>query len=355
MIRFANTDPKQDARLPFQAGLIALLVMLQAGCTAISDDQNSVISAKWQPLHPLPTANGGFQAGRANDQILVLGGTNWSNGRKLWLDTIDRYDTGSETWASGGSLPTPVAYAAFASDGNDIYWLGGSDGEQASPHLFRASAVGSVSHIADTGYPVVYPGAAIHDGWLYVIAGGKNANDLKTLTAQSIRVSLDDGRIEELPPYPGGAVMLPAVVSTKDYLMVFGGASYNADTASVINTDQAYAYSYEERAWHRLAPTPYARRGMASCVLPDQTVLLAGGYGSLPDTDAEGFAIDLYRYNSQSGRYTPQRPLPFAAMGAALIWHNDRLYLAGGEDKPRHRTDHFYMMPLQREHFQATN
>jgi len=45
-------------------------------------------AARWEKLPPLPEPHGGFICGALGEKIVVLGGTNWKDGTKRWLDAI---------------------------------------------------------------------------------------------------------------------------------------------------------------------------------------------------------------------------------------------------------------------------
>jgi hypothetical protein len=238
-----------------------------------------------------------------------------------------------------------VAYPAYGSNDQGLYWLGGWDGENTSDVLWHATSASSIQQIAHTGRPVVYAGAAVDDGALYVVAGGRIASDLSTLNDQFFRVDLENGQVEPLPDYPAGGIMLPAVARCGDEIFVFGGANYDPVGRRVVNTADAYAYSIKQMTWRRLAPLPHARRGIVACRLDDETILLGGGYGSVTDQPEEGFASDAMLYRVREDRYVPVADLPYGAVGQALLNHRGMLYILGGEDRMRHRSSAFYQRP----------
>jgi N-acetylneuraminic acid mutarotase len=157
-----------------------------------------------------------------------------------------------------------------------------------------------------------------------------------------LRVSLKTGEVTPLPPYPGGAVMLPAVVFAGNEVFVFGGGIFDKSSGVVTNTTNAYAYSLQHSTWRKLAPLPYARRGMAACRFDGKRILVGGGYGGINNQPEEGFANDSLFYRLDDDRYAPAPDLPYAAMGQSLINHRGTLYLLGGEDRPRNRTRAFH-------------
>jgi len=48
---------------------------------------------------------------------------------------------------------------------------------------------------------------------------------------------------------------------------------------------------------------------------------------------------DVLLYDIREDRYQACTPLPFAALCEQGVMTNGRIYVIGGEDRPRHRTD----------------
>jgi len=290
----------------------------------------------------MPVANGGFIAGIHAGHLWVIGGTTWADDEKHWLHAVESYSLADAQWRAAGTTPAPVAYAAFAANRHGLHWLGGSDGAGVDDGLYRLTADASIRRVAATGHRVIYAGFAADEHALYVVGGSTDVADFTTLSARFLRVDLDTGGVTTLPDFPGGPVMLSAVARLGDDLLVFGGARYDAADQRVVNVTDAYAYSLKHNAWRTLAPLPWARRGVAACSLDAGAVLLAGGYGDVPGESGEAFARNAVTYNPAQNRYAPAAELPYAAMGQALLVHQHRLYVLGGEDRPRHRVSRFF-------------
>ena len=322
---------------------MAAVILYFAGCTDYGPGVISDNADIWRSIPPLPVSNGGFIAGFVDNQLLVIGGTTWADGNKSWLTEVASFSSVSKEWRTMQPLAFPIAYAAFGSNDRGVYWLGGSDGTDTWNSFYRITSGSSPQCVSSTGHKAVYAGAAADDEALYIVAGAENVSDLTTLSDRFLRVSVETGEVSTLPPYPGGAVMLPAVVCTGDEVLVFGGGRYDGTEPGVVNITEAYAYSLQHTKWRKLAPLPYARRGMAACRLDGDTILIGGGYGSIRDQPREGFTNDTLTYRISDDRYTPAADMPYAAMGQALINHRGTLYLMGGEDRTRSRTSAFYI------------
>ena len=102
--------------------------------------------AGWQPIPPLLEANGGFACGVVDNKIVVIGGTNWKDGTKHWLDGIWVFDPTSQKWDAHGKLPHPLAYAAVAEWNGDLIIAGGTTGTQPQGSVAHGSFLETHPH-----------------------------------------------------------------------------------------------------------------------------------------------------------------------------------------------------------------
>jgi N-acetylneuraminic acid mutarotase len=52
---------------------------------------------------------------------------------------------------------------------------------------------------------------------------------------------------------------------------------------------------------------------------------------------------DVLAYDTMEDRYFPCEPLPLAALCEQAVLKDGRLYVIGGEDLPKHRTDRVFV------------
>ena len=319
------------------------------GCNAEQAQTPGYEQEHWRALQQMPAGNAGFIAGTVNDEVLILGGTNWVNGDKHWLSDAHAYSFIDNNWRQAPPLPIPTAYAAFAQNDQGMYWIGGSDGNSTHDGLYRIGPDLSPELIADTQRPTVYAGAASDDNSLYLIAGATDATDLTTATPRTLIVSLETGQASPMADYPGGGIILPAATYIDGHILVFGGATFDDKNNKAVNSTNAYSYSIKNQAWRKLHPVPFARRGMFTFTLGPDKILIGGGYGSAPGAPGEDFRNDCVVYSISKDRYDKAQPLPYAAMGQVAISHKLGLLLIGGEDKMKSRTPAFYINREQRQ------
>ncbi|MDB6028667.1 MAG: galactose oxidase [Verrucomicrobiales bacterium] len=277
---------------------------------------------------------GNFVAGTDGDDIVLAGGISWKNDTKLWLDQTWRFDAKKATWTEGAKLPHPMAYAAFAQLKDQIYFSGGSDGKVTTNDFCQLSTKLDLKKIAKIEKPLVYSATAIAGSKQFIIAGGGDAVDLKTLTNIVYSIDLASGKTEALPDFPGGNLIVPTAAAIGGQLYVFTGG-YIDTNAQAVNVNSAFAYNINNRTWKKINPYPLAVRGLASCALDDRYILLGGGY-------TNGFSDVSYLYDTKTDAYLKNRPLPYPAM-ATFLKTGDNLYWLGGEDKMRHRSELVYV------------
>jgi len=72
-------------------------------------------------------------------------------------------------------------------------------------------------------------------------------------------------------------------------------------------------------------------------VIDDRSILIVGGCRG--EKDGPVMLDEVLLYDIRADRYRVCTPLPFAALCEQAVMKNGRVYVIGGEDRPRHRTD----------------
>lgn len=292
------------------------------------------MTASWEKLPALPVGIGNCACGSFGDDLIILGGITWQNDAKIWLDKIWRFDTRKKVWREAGPLPQPLAYPAYGQTTRGIYFVGGGGGKKNLPesgrldHRFQFQKLGTVPQ------PLIYSASALADGKLYVVAGATDAADLKTATNLFYSVHLKTGRVDALPDFPGGKLIVPAAVALGGRIYVFTGASFDPASNQAVNVDSAFVYSIADAKWSGIKPFPFPVRGLAGSALNDRHILLAGGY-------KQDFTDEAFVYYTKTDSYFKTAPLPYRAM-VQLVKAGREIYCIGGEDRMRHRSDLFY-------------
>lgn len=296
---------------------------------------NTIVAAAatWEPIAPLPEPNGGFVAGAVGGRVVIAGGTTWKDGAKQWLDRIHTFDLAANAWRAAGRLDVPLAYAAVDGHAGALWLAGGTDGAQTH----RAVRIIDRSFTVKTAFPLAegfaLAGGGVMDGALYVLGGTDDMNNLARATNVFRAVDLRTGRVTKLLDYPEPAFITGASAVCGARFFAFGGARWDAAVEAVANLSAAHAFDPAMGRWEKLAPLPYAVRGLTACALDDTRLLLAGGYKN----DTEEFTDAAFLYDTRTDRYTATTPLPYRGM-VALVKLDDWLYCLGGEDRKKSRT-----------------
>lgn len=301
-------------------------------------------NADWEKLPPLPEANGGFSCGIADGKIIVVGGTNWVEGKKIWLDDAHLFDPDTSEWRTIGKLSQPFAYGVSTSveRPDSLALFGGTDG--ASPRRSWAKVDPkkvTTYRPGDLPSELVLSAGAMFATQFIIAGGTDDAANIAGLTRKAIAVDLSEYTVTELPDYPGRPFGIAASVSHNNELFIFGGANWHADTETVSNTTECYAYSVHEKSWRQLKDFPLDVRGHTAIALDANRIYIAGGYGGEP----AGFLSQAFIYNVRTDSYTEATPLPYAAT-AGLVILDGYLYCIGGEDEMKSRTAAFWRIPL---------
>jgi N-acetylneuraminic acid mutarotase len=299
----------------------------------------------WDTGPNMPRPSGGHATAVLGDGLFVVGGTNWQDDQKFWLDDIARYDLASRSWSAAGHLPISIAYAASASGGERLYLCGGSDGEADLPSCLALSLGGSglrCRPMAPLPAARVYAGGGICDGVLYVVGGAADHADLTTVTGSLFALDLDDsrGQWRERAALPE-ARFIPAVAAAGGKLFVFGGGRLNAK-GEPENLASCWAYSPGGNSWERLPDLPRASRGTDAVAVGDDLILLFGGYTATAQQaqaggPAFGFLDEVIAFRPSARTFERVGRMPYAAIGTAPVFAGDSVYLTGGEDRMRHR------------------
>ncbi len=299
-------------------------------------------AAEWEQLPDLPEPNGGFVAGAVGPDVVVAGGTNWTDGRKNWLRAVHVFEPAQGAWRGLGVLRAPLAYAVAGETPGGLVVVGGSSGQAPSVVRVEVSRglMLSESPSGLTAPAVLAAGGAIGEE-LIVVGGTDDAANGAGFCRRAVALDLRTGTVRALPDFPGPPLASAASAVAGDELFVFGGATWDAAAKEVVNQAGAWAYSPARQTWRPLRPFPVARRGLAAVALDRGRILLAGGYGR----DDEGFFDEVWIYDIVRDEYRRAGKLPYKAM-TTLVRAGDFVYCLGGEDRDRHRSAAVHRRPV---------
>lgn len=329
-----------------------LCATLPIALTACGTAPVGTPSLTWQQLPSLPQPLGGQMVGAHNGALLVAGGSYfetppWEGGPKLWVSTIYALPAPAASWQTF-HLPDAFGYAGSVSTPEAVLLIGGGNSAANRRVVLRLVWTGSavdVSPLPPLPGPLANAGAGYLGGKAYVVGGQESPT---ATTASAALYSLDASNASgwhQEADLPGPARILPAVAVAGDHLYVCSGAELSP------GPDGKPARRYLQDAWRfspasgwQAIPTPPRPAVAAASWGTDAGFFVFGGddgsLASQPDLRERhpGFPRDvLYFHPERSSWETISRmPAGLVTTGASL-WH-DRIVIAGGEDRPAHRS-----------------
>ena len=134
---------------------------------------------------------------------------------------------------------------------------------------------------------------------------------------------------------PGPPRVGVAVAACRGRVYAFGGGI-------------ADAFQYDPRAdrWERIAGLPWPQQWAWAAAWRGRYVIIPGGsiapekLGEIAQgtrIDANGFSAEVLVFDIQTQKYWRSEALPAGIIDYGLVLEGDRIFLAGGEDRGRHR------------------
>src|SRR3954471_6973064 len=94
---------------------------------------------EWREGPKLPMPLGGHVAALVGDEIMVVGGTNWTDEKKHWRDEVWGLDEKTSTWQAREKLPVKMALPASAAGKDGLFLLGGWEETKTRDEALRLS------------------------------------------------------------------------------------------------------------------------------------------------------------------------------------------------------------------------
>jgi DNA-binding CsgD family transcriptional regulator/N-acetylneuraminic acid mutarotase len=213
-------------------------------------DRYDPLADTWTSLPPKPLPVFNAQAAVINGEIYVPGGR-LSIDNLHPSDILEIFDTNSEQWHTGASLPVPLsAYGMVAYDG-DLYVFGGWDGTKYIDNVYTYDPTLDVWH-EQTPMPTArgFCGVAEAGGKIYVIGG---INENQPVDVNEIYSPARDNNNNNAwtigYPIPESRSGIEAA-NIADTIYVFGGEEENSNRVGLI-------YFPQTNVWQSLETSPY--------------------------------------------------------------------------------------------------
>lgn len=221
-----------------------------------------------------------------------------------------------------------LVLAVVSCSGPDTDATRGGGGSQASAPL-PSGFIGEDSRVAGWSFALV--AAGLKEGSTYVIGGdlvfawGGYPDLSGVMTNDGLIVDVRSGEVVDVPSAPIEARHLAAGVWTGSEFVLIGGSSFESSFGD------GAAYDPETGVWRELAAFPGGSASQATAVwigeqlyvwAPDGAVAL----GQLPSPGSGTIAA----YDAEADEWRPLPPLPFEAIGGALVEDPGGIRFVGG-------------------------
>ena len=223
---------------------------------------------EWRDVAPLPDSLDHMQAVAIGDRIYYIGGLrNWPEPE---VGTVFVYDTRTNRFRNGATMPRPRGAGGVAVREGLIYYAGGLHDGRAVPWFdVYDPARDRWSQLPDMPRAREHFHAVALEGKLYAI-GGRTVDIEATVSPTDAYDFSRRAWTTGLAPIPTQRAGFGAAVIDGD-IVVIGGE--NAAGAS----DAVESYDPRADAWRKLAPMPTARHGIQAVVCDGAAYLVDGG------------------------------------------------------------------------------
>lgn len=238
---------------------------------------------QWRRLRDMPYGFTHAQGLVVGNQIWFVGGYQGNHPgpgeTKVW-----RYDTTSDTWASGPDLPEPRGAGAAAVIGRTIYFTGGMDAtrridEGTTWALNLDNLAAGWVRKADLPNPRNHVAGAALNGYFYVI-GGQHGQE---------RNQVSQSEVDRYNPVSDTWIKVGSLPSPRSHItqdtLVYEGRILVVGGETASGTPQATIYDYDPRtnAWSLLGSLP-DQRSTSVCGIIGDMLLVSTGNSPVPTT-----------------------------------------------------------------------
>jgi hypothetical protein len=302
--------------IPAILAAVAAAIVLPDG--GDGSDRPNAARARWTSLPPSPLVRTEVGAARVGRSIYVVGGFVQPN--LLTTDQVTRYDISTGTWSSVAPLPIGVNHPAVAAGAGrcagQVYVYGGYTGNGT-----LSAEVDTLQRFdARTGSWAVLPGSGVARGAatlapvgcsLYAIGGAGGGAPQRLVQIYDIR-----RRAWRTGPSMRLAREHLASVTVGKHILVLGGRAGGANLDVVEDLDT------RTRKWRRRPPIPTARSGFGAAVIGGWPVAVGGEEltpGGETIRPVQAFNPRLRRWYKLPGMLTPRHGLGVVSKGRRIF------------------------------------
>lgn len=264
-------------------------------------------------------------------ELYVFGG--FKNPALEITGSVDAFDPVKGTWRHVTTMPTPVTHAAVALDGDEVWILGGFEGDHPGPVIDEVWIYDIGDDTWSAGPPLPEPrgscGAAIVHGWLHVFGGVSTNKEVDRAEHWSLRLLSPSPTWFSGPPMPEPRNHLTAA-AVDGLIYVIGGQ--NGHDVNPVDRDDVHVYDRVTGEWTELAALPFPRSHVEPGTwVRDGKIWIAGGRGN---TIGQDTLSNVTCYDPASDTWSEQLPLPAPRIAPFAKVVDDTLVVGGGGSAP---------------------
>jgi hypothetical protein len=256
----------------FSCAALGMAIALIAGSTSHAQYKAQVTEGP-----SLPIAVGGHAGGLVDGHPVIVGGSGWTEDRKtkFWSEKTFIYRAGQ--WATGPSLPAPVADMAYAADDSGLYFVGGTSGKTPTRqtfHLASSKPDAEWQTLTPFPHPIEAAAGAIDNGVFYVADGFA---DGKASTALwSLNLKQPDAGWTARAPLPAKGRGYSAMVAAAGSIYLFGGFTLPPYQATPEIFADAWRYDPAADQWTELKGFDLPGYAWTATRVDDDHIMLTG-------------------------------------------------------------------------------
>lgn len=309
-----------------------LAVLLMLCCS-----RTQALSIEWTQGPPMPSARDHLGCGVIGGRLVVAGGAYWQDEKKHFMAETLAYSPKLRKWTKLATMPTPAAYGASAVYRNQLIIAGGVNQGGALKQCIRlvsgSNGVTRWDRLPDMPHAVAGGRGAVVGDEFIVMTGAPAMDEAGLHGAYQTILQLDlehpTAWTEQNMPKEFAGRIGAALTVAGDAIYLFGGIGIQPDGTLGNFGD---AWTYRNGAWNRLRDLPVKARFTAAVAIDSRHIALCGGY-------SDTFLADVYIHDTEQDSYTKSDAMPLAACNQADGVISGYIYLSGGEDKMKHRSD----------------
>ena len=294
----------------------------------------SLAGILWKPCAPMPHPRSGYAVGVLSSGIVFAGGSFWADATKTRTTRVDAYDTTADQWEELPPLPVAMSDAAFATVGDTMFTLGGTDGTHVLQDVYAFNRVSwRLRPDLKLPEPRVYASAVTDGKRLYLLGGIEKQDDYAS--APRAIWTIDPAHAASgwtrLPDCPCNSRVTFGAVLVRNKIVLIGGLEAKAGAPS--NLSDIWSLDLTTKHWKHEGDLPEGRRAMGvstsgtGSVYGDD-IYIFGGY-------TESFKADVLRL--RHGVVSEAGTIPEAVAAAPFTRVGSRWYVTGGETGIRMR------------------